>query len=252
MAEALKQVQGLWLPAHEQHLEGWLAQRMREHPEEMVGGRASYQYHKLLAAMNFVRRFRVAVDIGAHCGLWSMQLVKRFKEVHAFEPVPLHRTCFAKNVEAIEQTPGTLGRAFLHPFALGAERGFCRIATTSGSSGDSWVQSGGDVEMRTLDSFGLKHVDFVKIDCEGYELFALKGAEETLRRCRPAIIVEQKPNRATRFGLGQKDALPWLESLGAVLRAEMSGDFIFSWDEEMPPAVETVERMTSRRRRSES
>ena len=84
--------------------------------------------------------------------------------------------------------------------------------------------------MVTLDSFDLQDVDFIKLDCEGYELFALRGAEETLKRCRPCVIVEQKPNRAQRFGLPQTGAVDYLQSLGAKLRAKMAGDYILSFD----------------------
>jgi hypothetical protein len=44
--------------------------------------------------------------------------------------------------------------------------------------------------LRTLDSYALEDVGFVKIDVEGHELAALRGAEQTLRRCRPLVLVE--------------------------------------------------------------
>ena len=32
------------------------------------------------------KKFRVALDIGAHVGTWSIGMSKRFEQVHAFEP----------------------------------------------------------------------------------------------------------------------------------------------------------------------
>jgi FkbM family methyltransferase len=225
----VKQVMGLWLPAHETHLDGWIKQRMREHPEERVEGVATYQFHKLNAALRLVRHFRTAVDVGAHCGLWSMHLARRFMRVHAWEPIELHRKCFGLNVSE--------GDVTLHAAALGAQVGKIEMHTTVGSSGDSWINPNvkdGSIPLERLDDYGLTDVDFIKLDTEGHELLALQGAEETIRRCRPAICVEQKPGRAEKFGLDQKAAIPWLESLGAVLRKEMSGDFLMSF-----PEVET-------------
>lgn len=69
-------------------------------------------------------------------------------------------------------------------------------------------------------------VDFIKLDCEGYEYFALRGGEATIRQWRPVIIVEQKPGRGSGFGLSDLAAVDWLRSLGYLLKAEMAGDYI--------------------------
>lgn len=212
---AIKQWRGLWLPEHETHLVEWM-----EKVNHVVDGKPTYQYHKLLEALKWVKQFRVAVDVGGHCGLWSMHLARRFGSVHAFEPVALHRMCFERNVSG----------ALLYPFALGEREGFVNIHTSASSSGDSWVDGEGDIPMKRLDDFDLQDVDFIKLDCEGYELHALKGAEQTLRRCHPIVIVEQKPGRAQKFGLKETEAVDYLRGLGAYLRGSMSGDYILAWD----------------------
>jgi FkbM family methyltransferase len=211
----LKQHQGIWLPDGEAHLTEWMTKS-----GELIGGVGTYQIKKLRRAISYCEQYRTAVDVGGHCGLWSMQLVKHFQTVHAFEPVGAHRDCFILNVAK---------RAILHPCALGEKEGFVSIHTAPTSSGDSWVDpavTDGDIPLKTLDSFELRDVDFIKLDCEGYELFALRGGEETIKQYRPAIIVEQKPGRAKKFGLGERDAVPYLISLGYRLAEEISGDFI--------------------------
>lgn len=208
---------GIWLPSGELHLTQWM-----DEVNHLVDGKPTYQYSKLEAALRWVRNWRVAVDVGAHCGLWSMHLVKRFSEVHAFEPVQTHRDCLLKNV------PG--GKLRLHACALGERAGSISIHTDASSSGDSWVSGDGPIPMETLDHHGLCNVDFIKLDCEGYELFALRGAEETLKRCRPCVIVEQKPGRAQKFGLPETEAVAYLQGLGARLHKVISGDYILSWE----------------------
>lgn len=220
----MQQVGGIWLPDHERHLVEWM-----QHPKNRreVDGRLTYQYPKFEAAMQWVRNWRCAIDVGAHVGLWSMHLAKRFERVHAFEPVAAHRECFEANVPEFRNNLCN----GLHACALGASDGTVAIHTAPTSSGDSWVSGPGEIPMITLDYLQLDDVDFIKIDCEGYELQVLKGAEETLRRCHPCVIVEQKakPLREN-FGIEGQPAVDFLRSLGAFCRTAISGDFIVSWD----------------------
>jgi FkbM family methyltransferase len=217
MRTDIKQVGGVYLPAHETHLVDWMKKM-----NQVVDGKLTYQLDKRREALKWVKNFRAAVDVGAHCGLWSADLAKLFGTLHAFEPVELHRACWQLNVVA--------DNVLLYPCALGETDGKVSIHTANTSSGDSWVKGDGDIPLRRLDSFDLQDIDFIKLDCEGYELFALRGGEEMLKRCHPCVIVEQKKGRAQKFGLDEIGAVTYLQGLGAKLRAERSGDYILSWD----------------------
>lgn len=209
---------GWWFPDHERHMIDWMVQR-----NEPVDGRLTYQYHKLVAALKHVREWRVAIDVGGHVGLWSAHLARKFGAVVAFEPLEVHRECFARNVLHPNVT--------LYPQALGEETGTVHLEVPRGSTGGTHVAATGEAaELRRLDDYGVQNVDFIKLDCEGYELHVLRGAEQTLKRWKPAVIVEQKPGRAESFGLGRTDAVAYLQSLGAKLHREIGGDFIMSWE----------------------
>lgn len=227
MNNEMKLVGGVWLPAHETHLVDWMRKM-----NQVVDGKLTYQLDKRKQALKWVKNWRTAVDIGAHCGLWSMGLIGKFQFLHAYEPVELHRNCWEKNMQPKYDYDVTgRNQAILYPMALGEHEGTVSIRTADTSSGDSWVDGGGDIPLRRLDDFDLHDVDFIKLDCEGYELFALRGAEATLKRSHPCVIVEQKPGRAQKFGLPETGAVDYLISLGAVLRVEISGDFILSWND---------------------
>lgn len=218
----MKEFGGWQWPAHEQHMVEWLTKA-----NDWDCGRLRYQGKKQRAVLEWCKphRRRVMVDVGAHVGLWSWYFAHEFARVHAFEPVAEHRACFARNVTAHNVT--------LHSYALGNVRQHVTMHVTPTSSGGTWVDKAGvgDVPMTLLDDYDLIDVDLVKVDCEGGELSVLRGAHETLLRWRPVVIVEQKPGMAQKFGFGERDAVLYLQSLGAVLRASISGDFILSWDE---------------------
>lgn len=210
----MKLAHGWYWPDHEVHLINWV----EKNGNLVLNGRKSYQGGKQLLALRHCRSFHTAIDVGAHVGLWSFNLAQRFEIVHAFEPVAEHRECFAKNVTADE--------VVLHDCALGAAEAACDMHVTDGSSGDSKVAPGLSVAMRTLDSFNLRDVDFIKIDCEGYEENVLRGAEQTILHWKPTIIVEQKRDMATRFGLRPLGAVEYLKGLGYKQAAEHGGDYV--------------------------
>lgn len=202
-----------FFPDHEKHLQENMLRVNRR-----VEGRLAYQYHKYEAAFKACTNFASVLDVGAHVGLFSYWAARRFEQVVAFEPVAEHRECFAANVEA--------GNVVLHDCALGAVEGAVSIETAPGSSGDSRVQSGGDVPLKRLDSFNLNNVGLIKIDCEGFEENVLIGGLETILRNKPVVIVEQKRDMAARFGLKPQGAVVFLKHLGYKQAVELGGDFI--------------------------
>lgn len=215
-----------WLPDGEKHLQQWM------HDIGLrVDGRLTYQYSKYEAALKFCRGTRNCCDVGAHVGLFSYWMARDFDHVDAFEPIAEHRECFVRNLNGDR----FIKKVLLHEFALGKKHRKVSFRTPEGSSGGTHIAGPGDIEMRPLDSFGLADVDFMKIDCEGYELQVCQGAEKLLRACRPCVMVEQKshtPGGREHIAPG-KSAIPavdFLASLGAEVRAVLSGDYILSWE----------------------
>lgn len=207
----MKQLNGVWLPDHEEHLYRFAVNG--------PPGEWTYQKSKLDAAVRFCKKRDVAIDIGGHCGLWARELCKLFGHVHSFEPVPDHRDCYRLNQRTRNFT--------LYPCALGEQNGRAGFQTNPGSSGDTWLTEGASVEIKTLDFFDLAP-DFIKIDCEGYELFVLRGGRQTILKHRPVVIVEQKPGNSRKYGLGDTDAVKWLIKQGYKLQAEIVGDYILT------------------------
>lgn len=216
----MQQVGGVWLPAHEVHMVGWMQKR-----NQVVDGALTYQYGKLVEALARVRRWRTAVDIGAHCGTWAMHMAKRFDTLVCFEPVALHRECLARNLAGVHPHAAI----DIHPCALGDVEGSVGIAVEPGSSGDSHVSGPGTVPQHRLDSYRLRNVDFIKVDCCGHELPALLGAEETILRCHPCISVEQKPARTRSAGHPRHGAIDFLLSLGARIRHAHGDVFVLTF-----------------------
>ena len=219
---------GWWLPDGEEHLQEYLTRR-----NQWINGRLQYQRSKFLEAMKWVvGPRRLAVDVGAHAGLWSMTLAEYFDNVVAFEPVQEHAACWQKNMEGI-------GNAVLFPIALGERAGTVRLKPMPGASMKIRVYAGIDdvveAPIQRLDDLTVDSkapIDFLKIDVEGYEYFVCRGGEQTLLRSKPVVIVEQKPatGMLENYGIRETEAVLYLESLGAKQRVEINGDYVLSWD----------------------
>lgn len=216
-----KQVHGVWLPDREEHLINDIL------ASPMFAGAGSVQLKKYLACMPHIRQFEHAVDIGANCGIWTRVMARCFPLVSAFEPSPEAIECFWLNNPTREMTDDR-SQVILQTVALGEASGKLRLHTKLRSSGFTRMDPEGDfeVEVRTLDSFNLPRVDFIKIDVEGWEHPVVKGAIETIRKYRPLMIVEQKPDNAERHGFKRYGAVNLLKKLGGEVVAEISGDMI--------------------------
>jgi len=147
----------------------------------------------------------VVFDVGANAGVMTLQFAQAVPRgrVYAFEPT---HYAFAKLQTNLGLNPAlaarvTASQVFVssRSASVPALQAFASWKV-DGSGGErhpvhlGTVQSTENVGSITVDDFvaarGLHRLDFVKIDTDGHELEVLKGAVETLRRFRPAVIFE--------------------------------------------------------------
>jgi FkbM family methyltransferase len=213
----MKLSRGVWLPDGDEHFAGMMERVPRQ---RLKDGRSVgvYQWEKVQSAIEHCKKRRVALDIGAHVGLWSMWLADAFKSVIAFEPVRKHAECWSLNVRQ--------PNAELREHALGAEPGYIGIASGEENTGNAHVSGHGNIPVVTLDSLELPRVDLIKIDTEGFESAVIQGGRETIMRCRPIMAVESN-GQHERYGLPEPVGL--LESMGAKVLHRMRHDVIMGW-----------------------
>ena len=187
-------------------------------------GRRIYQFNHLDRCFNYLaeRPRRIAIDIGAHVGFWTYYLTKSFIHVHSFEPLKRHIECFKKNIAADNVT--------LHSYGLSNKKENRLLIYDDKNSGGTFVDPKkiGDTAFVRLDDFKFSEIDFIKIDVEGYEEFILQGAEETLIRNKPIIIIEQKES-SIKYNIERYEAVKFLEKLGASIFERVKDDFIMGW-----------------------
>ncbi|WP_394434388.1 FkbM family methyltransferase [Streptomyces sp. SGAir0957] len=138
-------------------------------------------------------RCGTAIDVGGWYGPWTHRLATRARRVVTLEPVPhLARTLAASappNVRVVRAAasdrPGA-APLWQPPDDERGERGVSSLVRREGLH----ARIPHTVPCVTLDALSLREVDFIKIDVDGAELPVLRGADELLRRDRPALFVE--------------------------------------------------------------
>ena len=146
------------------------------------------------ASLKYVKSWRTAIDVGANVGEWTRPLAKRFDHVICFEPNPNFRNCFKKNI--------TESNVTLYPYGLSTHAHTAEQGTNHTHLnyvvGDTTPRDG-DIDCRSLDSFDLCDVDYIKIDVDGFEIPVLQGAQETLKRNSPVINIEMKERKRPKI-----------------------------------------------------
>lgn len=172
-----------------------------------------YQADHLDAAMLHVTDFRLAIDGGAHVGTWTKRLSVRFEDVIAVEPSPDTFEALVDNVQRFKWD-----NVSPRQVALGAAGG--RVSMTldaknvaRANTGARFVQPGADIFVVAIDDWKLPALGFLKLDIEGSEPAALQGAADTLRRCRPIVLFENK-GLWKRYGLAREAPQEFLRSVG--------------------------------------
>ncbi len=187
-----------------------------------------YQATHLTAALRYVTDWGCALDGGAHVGTWSRSLAARFTRVIAVEPSADTFEALVRNLQTFACTNVEAVQA-----AIGAAAGTVSMqldgrAATLGNTGARYVQIGGEVPLRTIDSWALPSLGFLKLDVEGSEYAALQGARGTLTRCRPVVLFENK-YLWRRYGVPRDGPASVLASLGYRCRETVSKDEIWTW-----------------------
>ncbi len=186
-----------------------------------------YQKGKLNTALGFVKNFTTAIDAGANYGIMSANLSNKFSKIYAFEVESRVRECLKKNIEKFK-----LENVIVCDCGLSNKEETVSLTykkTTFGTHINKEVS--GDHICKTLDSFNLTDVGFIKLDCEGYEPYILQGAEQTIKKYKPVILMEEKNYSKTYYGEEGNLAVDLLLEWGYTMEVSWPKDCIMIYKE---------------------
>jgi len=171
---------------------------------------------------------RDAVDIGANIGFFSVLFGKHLSSgrVLSVEPSASARRRLLANLARNGIPPersivfdGLMGRndsvGQLHVIdGMEEYSSAAKVSHTAVNGREARVE---EVPQATLDTLVRRHAlnpGFIKIDIEGFEMEALKGAEWTLKTYHPVILSELSDPLLRLNGSSSRDVVEFLEHLG--------------------------------------
>ncbi len=148
---------------------------------------------------------RLALQAGAHIGVWPSVLAQHFARVTCWEPGPDNWACLQRNLADTPAVTCQYG-------ALGATRGTVDVSIQPHSTGGHHVALTRShpyvtVPLYTIDGQCFDEVDAIFLDTEGFEIPILEGAAQTIAVCRPLLVLEN--NGCSRKYGHDLSALPW-------------------------------------------
>jgi len=183
--------------------------------------RLDHDQNMLPEIFKHMKKGDVVIDCGAFIGDHTIAYAKRVGEtgtVFAFEPSKEAYECLKHNTKNEE-------RVIIYNGGLGATIHKVNIMPVEGNAGMNYLVAKDstaephqyydfNINVLTIDSLNLPKLDFIKIDCEGYELEVLKGGIETIKRLKPKMLIEINQMTLERSGLTREDIFTFLTDLG--------------------------------------
>jgi FkbM family methyltransferase len=192
------------------------------------------------------------VDVGAHIGYYSLKaapVLGPTGHVLAIEPNPETVKILEANIRAsaansvsVQPVACSDTEATLELFAAPEGNTGESSLSRANASQEKAVQRSYRVRARPLDDIvresGVTRVDAIKIDVEGAEFLVLRGAQDTLRRFHPAILIELLDRQLRAMGSSIAEVMSFFRAHGYAVRQQDDKNFEFVFTgASTPPAA---------------
>lgn len=181
-----------------------------------------HELHEFLFLHKFLTNDMVFVDVGANLGEYTLFAAKRLTrgKVLSFEPLPKMCALLEENVKLNQFENVSLFR-----YGLSDEDSRLPIHEIDNEHeglstfypGERKIKNLVEVSLKPFDqelnNYAINRIDFIKLDIEGGELGALKGAVNSIKRFKPVIMVEINAPTYQAAGYSVDDVYQFLEGL---------------------------------------
>jgi len=174
--------------------------------------------------MPYVKGSSVMVQAGGNCGYILSTFADKFETVYTFEPDPVNFYCLTNNV--------TNKNVIKMQCCLGYDKVPVSIQHLVRPDrpmdiGGVHVSGVGNIPTLSIDSLNLQACNLIQFDIEGYELKALMGSVETIKKYRPVMCIEFCEKWLNRYEDNSDKLTKFLEELNYEYVKSYGSDKIF-------------------------
>ena len=176
---------------------------------------------------NFIIPNSDSIDVGVYRGVYTYEMSKYSKLVHAFEPNPVLFENIEKNLKKIIKNISFYNCALSDKDESVRLKVPIRNKNYNRNNYEEYFQMGKatihqkniidefesfDIQTKKLDDFNFTNkISFIKIDVEGHEIEVIKGSEKTIKKNKPTLLVEIEEKYTQKK---VNETLKYINSLG--------------------------------------
>jgi len=175
----------------------------------------------------YVKNKNIMIQAGGNCGFMLDHFVEHFNVIYTFEPDPVNFYCLNQNITSpkVIKMQCCLGNN-TNPVAVQQLIRPDRPNDTGGVH----VNGEGFIPTIKIDNLNLPGCDLIQLDIEGYELEALLGAIDTIKKYKPVLCIEFCEKWLNRYNSNSEKIMNLLLDLGYKQVDEYGVDKIFIID----------------------
>lgn len=178
----------------------------------------------------YVTKDSVVIEGGCHVGAHAIKLAKICRTIYCFEPFIYsyyllnHNLCINNISNCIVSQYGLSNEAKLQYYDW----------VTHGNPGGAALAHDGSMktsfcgQLITIDSLNLEKIDFIKLDIENYEILAILGGFNLIKKYKPVIVLESWKNHKGEIDYEYtKNVFQILLDIGYKIKQIKGPDFLF-------------------------
>lgn len=170
---------------------------------------------------------RTVIQAGGNIGIWPVALAREFQRVYTAEPDTENHAALLMNL-AEQLTPEDRAFVLVERAAFGNASGTGAMDRFDRHNiGAHRVKEGSEFPIIRIDDLAINDCDLLCLDVEGFEHFAVQGAERTIKASWPTIVLELK-GLGERYGVTDVDTITMLADWGYMIAGHVHRDVIFA------------------------